>query len=117
MVLKFPGVLPMPSNWTVKSVAHAFQLDRESNQPTFWRDALALEMNGLMLAVRILGDEQQLPPGYVKSSGHITFDVKMDFRRKARWVQDGHKTPEPTTSNYAGVVSRKSVRIALPTLR
>ena len=78
---------------------------------------MALEMNGLMLAVRILGDEQQLPPRYVKSSGHITFDVKMDFRRKARWVQDGHKTPEPTTSNYAGVVSRKSVRIALPTLR
>jgi hypothetical protein len=69
-------------------------------------------MNGLMLAVRILGDEQQLPPGYIKSSGHIIFDVKMDFRRKARWVQDGHKTPEPTTSNYAGVVSRESVRIA-----
>lgn len=94
-----------------RSVAHAFQLDRESNT-TFWQDALALEMNELMLAVRILGDEQQLPPGYIKSSGHIIFDVKMDFRRKARWVQDGHKTPEPTTSNYAGVVSRESVRIA-----
>eukprot|EP00957_Ditylum_brightwellii_P023801 1796374-Ditylum_brightwellii.AAC.1 len=36
----------------------------------------------------------------------------MDFRRKARWVLDGHKTPEPTTANYAGVVSRESVRIA-----
>lgn len=36
----------------------------------------------------------------------------MDFTRKARWVKDGHKTPDPVTSNYAGVVSRESVRIA-----
>ncbi len=55
------------------SVAHAFQLDRESNT-TFWQDALALEMNELMLAVKILEDEQQLPPGYVKSSGHIILE-------------------------------------------
>jgi hypothetical protein len=27
-------------------------------------------------------------------------------------VKDGHKTPEPETSNYAGVVNRESVRIA-----
>ena len=28
-------------------------------------------------------------------------------------VLDGHKTPEPEGSTYAGVVSRQSVRIAL----
>ena len=33
----------------------------------------------------------------------------MDFTRKARWVKDGHRTPDPTTSNYAGVVSRERV--------
>eukprot|EP00956_Cyclotella_meneghiniana_P027526 scaffold61861_cov42-Cyclotella_meneghiniana.AAC.2 len=37
----------------------------------------------------------------------------MDFTRKARWVKDGHKHPDPDASNYAGVVSRESVRIAL----
>ena len=37
----------------------------------------------------------------------------MDFTRKARWVKDGHRTPTPLESNYAGVVSRESVRIAL----
>jgi len=37
----------------------------------------------------------------------------MDLTRKARWVKDGHKTPDLTTSNFAGVVSRDSVRIAL----
>ena len=37
----------------------------------------------------------------------------MDMTRKARWVLDGHKTPDPVHSTYAGVVSRESVRIAL----
>ena len=27
-------------------------------------------------------------------------DVKMDFTRKARWVKDGHKTPDSITSSY-----------------
>ena len=46
-------------------------------------------------------------------TGDIVWDVKMDFTRKARWVLDGHKTPDPEGSTYAGVVSRESVRIAL----
>ena len=36
----------------------------------------------------------------------------MDFTRKARWVKDGHRTTDPIGSNYTGVVSRDSVRIA-----
>ena len=36
----------------------------------------------------------------------------MDFTGKARWVLDGHKTPDLVGSKYAGVVSRESVRIA-----
>ena len=36
----------------------------------------------------------------------------MDFTRKARWVLDGHKTPDLVGLTYAGVVSRESVRIA-----
>ena len=28
-------------------------------------------------------------------------------------MKDGHKTPNPTTTTYAGVVSRESVRVAL----
>ena len=37
----------------------------------------------------------------------------MDFTRKSRWVKDGHTTPDPSTSNYAGLLSRESVRINL----
>ncbi len=37
----------------------------------------------------------------------------MDFTRKARWVKDGYKDPDLTTSSFAGVVSRESIRIVL----
>ena len=94
-----------------QSVEDAFRIDKE-NGNTLWQDALVLEVNELWVALDVLGDDAPLPPGYTKATGHIIFDVKMDFRRKARWVKDGHLTPEPTTSNYAGVVSRESVRIA-----
>ena len=36
----------------------------------------------------------------------------MDFTRKARWVLDGHRTPDLIGSTFAGVVSHESVRIA-----
>ena len=36
----------------------------------------------------------------------------MDFIRKARFVAEGCRTPNPVTSTYVGVVYRESVRIA-----
>ena len=53
------------------------------------------------------------PPGCKKASGHLIYDVKMDFTRKIRCVKDGHQTPNPKTSCYDGVVSRESIRISL----
>ncbi|KAL7509857.1 hypothetical protein ACHAXN_007160 [Cyclotella atomus] len=72
-------------------------------------------MFNVSIAFKILENHENLPAGYTKSSGHMVFDVKMDFTRKARWVKDGHKHqhPDPEWSSYAGVVSRESVRIAL----
>ena len=54
-----------------------------------------------------------MPIGYHKASGHLLFDVRMTLERKARWVKDGHKTPELVWSTFAGVVLRESIRIAL----
>ena len=62
--------------------------------------------------LQILEDEKTAPAGCTKVSGHLIWSVKMDFTRKARWVLDGPKTPDPVGSKYAGVVSRESVRIA-----
>eukprot|EP00970_Alexandrium_tamarense_P013767 scaffold3678_cov106-Alexandrium_tamarense.AAC.1 len=94
------------------SIEDARRLDKE-NGNTLWQDAIAKEMYNVSIAFQILEPGESVPPGWTKSSGHIIFDVKMDFTRKARWVKDGHRTPDPESSSYAGVVSRESVRIAL----
>ncbi len=93
-------------------VQNAIDLDSQ-NGNTLWRDLLAKEMGNLMIAFEILEPGQKAPPGWFKATGHIIFDLKMDFTRKARWVKDGYKDPDSTTSSYAGVVSRESIRIVL----
>ena len=85
------------------------EIDRK-NENTMWKDALALEMFNVGVAFEILEEGQMAPPGWNKASRHLIWDVKMDFTRKA--VLDGHKTPDPVGSTFAGVVSRESVRIA-----
>ena len=72
------------------SVEHALKLDQQ-NGNTFWRDAIRKEMTNVGVAFDILEKDDPLPIGYKKATGHIIFDVKMDFTRKARWVLDGHK--------------------------
>ena len=94
------------------SVEHAYDIDRR-NGNTFWRDAISKEMTNVGIAFEILDHGVKPPSGWNKVTGHFVFDVKMTFERKARWVLDGHKTPDPIVSTFAGVVSRESVRIAL----
>ena len=71
------------------------------------------EMRNLNIALEYLELGEKAPPGWFKASGHIIFDVKMDFMWKAWWVKDGHKTPDSATSSFAGVVSCESIRIGL----
>ena len=81
------------------------------NGNTFWRDAINKEMTNVGVAFEVLEDGRHPPPGWALVTGHLIFDVKIDFTRKARWVLDGHKTDDVSYSTYAGVVSRESVRI------
>ena len=90
----------------------AFELDQK-NGDSHWRDAIALEMHNVGLAFEILSDGTVTPVGWSKATGHLVFDVKITGQRKARWVLDGHKMPDPIHSTYAGVVWRENVRIAL----
>ena len=94
------------------TIEDAMRIDAE-NGNDHWSKAVSKEMGNVKVAFHILSDNDSIPDGYTKASGHLIFDVKMDFTRKARWVKDGHKTPDPVWSTYAGVVSRDSVRIAL----
>ena len=95
-----------------RTVQEAYALD-EKNGNTFWRDDLNREMYSLKVSFDILPERKPPPPGYFRSSGYIIFDVRFTLERKARWVKDGHKTPEPSWSTYAGVVSRERIKISL----
>ena len=106
---KYGIEMPAPGRDTIKN---AIELDRR-NGDTFWMDGVRKEMSALNIAFEFKELGEKAPPGWFKASGHIIFDVKMDFTRKARWVKDGHKTPDSTTSSFAGVVSRESIRIGL----
>eukprot|EP00957_Ditylum_brightwellii_P131219 10008170-Ditylum_brightwellii.AAC.1 len=60
-------------------------------------------MTNIGIAFEILPDGQSAPVGWSKVTGHLVWDVKMDFTCKARWVLDGHKTPNANISTYTGV--------------
>ena len=86
------------------SIAEAFKIDKKNNN-THWQDAVNREMENLKVAFDILPEGQHPPPTYRKASGHIIFDVRMTLEQTARWVKDGHHTPEPEWCTFAGVVS------------
>ena len=48
-------------------------------------------------------------------SAHLIFDVKLseNFRKKARFIADGHLVETPASITYSTVVSRDSVRLIL----
>ena len=94
------------------SYAVCKRFDKE-NVNTFWKDTMKKEMKDVGTAFKIMEEDEHLPVGYKSSSGQITFTVKIDFARNARWVKDEHRTPNPTASNYTGVVSRESICILL----
>jgi len=65
------------------SIADAERIDQKNNNH-FWRDAIALEMQNNGVAFEILETGIKAPPGWSRVTGHLVFDVKMDFTRKAR---------------------------------
>ena len=69
-------------------------------------DVIVKEMTNICIAFTILDGGKKATPGWTKASGSLVFDVKMDFTPKARRVKEGHRSPDPTMSAYAGVVLR-----------
>lgn len=94
-----------------RDVRHALLLDKES-KTTFWADAIKREMGEVRVAFDIKDEGHRVEPGREYLDCYMVFDVKMDFTRKARFVANGSKTKDLSTSTYAGVVSRETVRIA-----
>ena len=94
------------------SIAYAKMIDLK-NGNNVWMDAITKNMTNVGIAFMMLDEGKKAPPGWTKDSGHLVFNVKMNFTRKARWVKDGHWSPDPTTSAYSGVVSRYSVHVGI----
>lgn len=97
-----------------KSVQEAKRID-EKNGNTLWMDAIRLEMRNVRIAFEEFDGDVSKLVGYQQITGHLVFDVKLgkNFRRKARYCADGHKTEPPAAVTYSTVVSRDLVRIIL----
>ena len=66
-----------------RDVEHAHEIDSR-NGNTMWRDALKKEMYNVRVAFEILDEGAHAPHGWKQVTGHLVWDVKRDFTRKAR---------------------------------
>ena len=89
-----------------KSVEETHFIDKE-NRDSMWADAIKKEMPKIIGAVEEHDDDVSKLVGYLQISGHLIFDVKLaeNFRCKAWFVADGHKTETPPSVTYSTVVS------------
>jgi hypothetical protein len=97
-----------------RSVKEAKEIDDE-NGNTLWMDAVRLEMTNNRVAFEEYEGNPEELVGYTEITGHMVFDIRLgeNFRRKARFCADGHKTGAPASVTYSTVVSRDSVRLIL----
>ena len=97
-----------------KSVHEARIIDAE-NRNTMWQDAIDQEMKNNWIGFQTYDGNPEDLIGYEEITAHLIFDVKLseNFRRKARYVANGHLVETPASITYSTVVSRDSVRILL----
>ena len=92
---------------------HARQLQEKLGH-TKWTDAEKTELGQLYDYSTFIdkGKRASIPRGYRQIRVRFVYDCKHDLRHKARLVAGGHLTPEDDSA-YSGVVSLKSMRLAL----
>jgi hypothetical protein len=92
------------------SKPHRLQIDKDTGT-TYWADAIEKEMRNNRITFKFLQDNERVHKGYTFIRGHMNFEVKMDFTRKALFVAGGYMRDPPTEITYSSVVSRDIVRI------
>ena len=97
-----------------KSVNEALDIDNKNGE-SYWKDAIEAEMKRLNDDFELYEGDTKNLIGYQKITTHSTFDIKPgeNFRRKARFIADGHKIQTPRSLTYSSVVSRYLVSICL----
>ena len=70
------------------------------------------ELKNVLVAFKLLRDDEHVHPGSKLIPYHIIFDVKFDLTRKARLVAGGHRNKNvPSHGTYSSVASRDSVKL------
>ena len=93
------------------SVKEALRLDHE-NGNDLWSKAIDKELKNVLVAFKLLQEDENVPVGSKLIPYHIIFDVKFDLTRKARLVAEGHRNKNiPAHATYSSVASRDSVRL------
>lgn len=94
-----------------KTVAEARRLDAE-NKNDLWDQAIKKELSKVIVAIKLLQDDEKTPIGSTRIPYHIVFDIKFDLTRKARLVAGGHKHKNvPAFESYSSVASRETIRL------
>jgi hypothetical protein len=72
-----------------------------------------MEMKNVRVAFKAFDGDTSTLVNYTQITDHLVFDVKFgeDFRRKARYCAETHKTRTSAIVTNSTVVSRDSVRI------
>ena len=63
------------------SVEYAYAVDGENNQ-SFWKYVIKKETHETRVVLKILEDNKFMPKGHKEVTGHLIFDMKMEFTRK-----------------------------------
>ena len=99
----------------VPRTSHEARLLDARNGNTKWQDAEKCELDQLNEygTFEDKGKEVKPPDGHQRINVHFFYAVKHDLRHKARLVTGGHMTEPPKDSVYSGVVSLRSMHLAL----
>jgi len=99
----------------VPRTSHEARLLDAKNGNTKWQDAEKCELDQLNEygTFEDKGKGAKPPDGHQRINVHFVYAVKHDLRHKARLVAGGHMTEPPKDSVYSGVVSLRSMRLAL----
>ena len=95
-----------------RNIAEAYKLDQE-NGNSLWTEAIDREVKLLRDDFECfrVGEESEITEDYQKIPLLWTFAVKFDGRHRARLCAGGHRTRDPETDYYSGVVELETVRI------
>ena len=61
----------------MKMVKCVLEIDCENGNP-LWQDAIALEMEAVHVAFKVMNEGEEPPPGYQYMECHLMFDIKLD---------------------------------------